>query len=149
MVKKRGSTHLSNDQISLIVEWILSQHETPSLQDVCRTLLRRFGIERQPDTIRKRPEIKHALETHRSRERIDGVRTKLRPTSRKFEQLKRERDRLLMQVETLQAENSALIERNLSLVNAMKARQVPASSLERPLGIIDRAPTELPSRRTR
>lgn len=149
MAKKRGSTHLSDDQISWVVDWILSQNETPSLKDVCQTLLRRFGIERQPDTIRKRPEIKHAIETLRSRGPIDGVRTKLRPTSRKFEQLTRERDRLLIQVERLRTENGELIERNLRLVNAMKARQVPAISVERPLGIIDRAPTELPSRRTR
>ncbi|WP_072706942.1 hypothetical protein [Donghicola eburneus] len=146
MAAPRPSKHLKSEQIAWITDWILNQPSVPSLADICEALLSRFAIQRSPDSIRHRPEIKRALTARREAEKSGRTSTAPRLTSRRMAQLEQKIVRLSAEVLDLQEQRDALIESNLRMTNAMKAHGIPARQMERPLAPVNRDRTELPKR---
>lgn len=145
----KGVKQLREKQIAWLTDWILARKDVPTYRDICAALEARWGIQRDPDVIRKRKEVQRALDARKKAEKENRPSPSRRPTARRMEQLEGQVQRLSAQVAALEAERDALVERNLMLVNAMKANQLPESRIERPLGPINRDPTELQTRRPR
>lgn len=145
----RGVKQLQVQHLDWLSDWIIGRKITPSYSDICEALEARWGVRRAPDVIRKRKEVQRALSARKEAERNKRQSPRLRPTARRMEQLESQVERLTAENAALRSERDAVIERNLMLVNAMKAHQVPESRIERPLGPINRDPTKLQTRNSR
>lgn len=142
----RPPKHMRPEQIDWITNWILRRTSVPSLAEICDALLSRFGVQRDPDSIRHRIEIKRALTARREAEKADRTPASRRPTSRRMTQLEAEIVRLTSEVLNLKQQRDALIETNLQMINAMKALSIPERQMQRPLAPVNRDRTELPGR---
>lgn len=143
----KGVKQLRDKHVTWLTDWILSSKDVPSYREICDALEARWGIQRDPDVIRKRPEVQRALSARKTAEKSNRPVQSKRPTTRRMEQLENQVARLDAEVAALKAERDALVERNLALINAMKANQIPEHRIERPLGVINRDPTVLQTRR--
>lgn len=146
MTTPRPPKHMSPDQIDWITNWILSRTSVPSLAEICDALLSRFGVRRDPDSIRHRAEIKRALTARREAAKADRTPSSRRPTSRRMAQLEAEIVRLTAEVLDLQQQRDAVIEKNLQMINAMKSLSIPERQMLRPLAPVNRDRTELPGK---
>ncbi len=142
----KGAKHLSSQHIDWLLSWITNQSDQPSYREVCSALEKRWGIERDPDTIRRRKEIKRVMDAKKTAAKQQPASKSDKPTQRRLNQLSAEVQRLRTQVIQVTAERDELLERNLRYLNAMKVSQVPEQRWERPLAPVNRDPTELPSR---
>jgi hypothetical protein len=143
----KGVKQLTPAHISWLTDWIIDHKDVPSYRDICYALHARWGIRREPDVIRKREDVRRAIAARKKAEKERRAPPSRRPTARRMEQLERQVQRLSAQVTSLEAERDALIERNLRLVYAMKANQIPETRIERPLTAVNRDPTELQTKR--
>lgn len=146
MSTPRPSKHMSPEQVDWIANWILNRHSVPTLADICDVLLSRFGVRRDPDSIRHRAEIKRALNARREARKANRTPASRRPTSRRMSQLEGEIVRLNAEVLDVQQQRDALIEKNLRMIHAMKALNIPERQMERHLAPVNRDRTELPKK---
>ncbi len=142
----KGAKHLSPQHIDWLLIWITNQSGQPSYREVCSALEKRWGIKRDPDTIRRRKEIKRVMDAKKTAAKQQPASQSDKPTQRRLNQLNSEVQRLRTEIIRVTAERDELLERNLRYLNAMKVSQVPEQRWERPLAPVNRDPTELPSR---
>jgi predicted nucleic acid-binding Zn-ribbon protein len=145
----KGVKQLRGAHITWLTDWILGAKNVPSYRDICDALEARWGIQREPDVIRKRAEVQRALDARKTAEKNKRPSHSKRPTARRMDQLESQVQRLAAEVAALEAERDALVERNLALVNAMKANRIPENKIVRSLSGINRDPTELQTRRSK
>lgn len=141
MKNTAGSRHLTASEVSELAVWIVSADSVPSWAEVADIAYEKFGVRRTAEAIRRRKELKSALDARRSVPVLRSSERKL--TKRQSESIEAENIRLRAEVERLEIELTALLERNFRLVNAMSLRQIPEHLMERPLPLINRDPTYL------
>jgi hypothetical protein len=148
MPKLNPKRHLSAREVLVTVDWIMHQPDVPSWAEVSAFVRREFGIDRTVEAIRRNADLKAARE---AREAAPKARKIIgpRPTTRKIKALEAEIERLTAEIHLLQGQNSALIQRNLRLINGARVHQIPECDLDRPLVPVNRNPTNLPERRSR
>jgi len=139
MRNTRGSRHLSATDISEIANWIVDAESVPSWAEVANIAYEKFGVRRTVEAIRRRKELKSALDARRSVPVRRSGKRKL--TKRQAESIQAENIRLRAEVARLEIERAALLEQNFRFVNAMALRQIPENLMERPLPPINRDPT--------
>jgi hypothetical protein len=145
MAKGNPKRHLTVGEVRLAADWVLNQGAVPSWDEVRRFVLREFGVDRVVEALRRVPELKAARDARAAAPARRPVRTP-RPTARRLDALESEIQRLGAEVCRLEAENAALFERNLRLVNGARVRQIPERELDRELTPVNRSPTRLPTR---
>lgn len=135
--------HLSNHEVARTADWIRGRATTPSWAEIRAYVLREHGVERTIEALRRNTELKAA--------RIQRAATPQRrrygprPTFRQAAEMATEIDGLRVEIKRLEDEIANLLERNLRLINGASISMITETELDRPLGIINRSPTRLPT----
>lgn len=135
--------HMTPEEVVQTAEWIVAEPEVPSWEAVRRHVLWTFDVDRTTEALRRNAELQRARRLPKpapTHEPPSPVRTK---------GLHNQVIRLRLEVERLEHRNQALFERNLRLINALRALNVPEERMERPIPIAHREGSEPPRGRRR
>jgi transposase len=94
----KGAKHLSPQHLDWLLSWITKQTDLPSYREVCSALEKRWGVERDPDTIRRRKEIKWMMEAKKNEAKQQPSSNSGKPTQRRLNQLSAKVQRLRTRV---------------------------------------------------
>ena len=135
--------HMTSEEIVRTAEWIAAQPDIPSWEAVRSHVPRSFDVDRTTEALRRNAELQRARRLPKPaplREQPSPIRTK---------GLQDQVIRLRLEVERLEQRNLALFERNLRLINALRAHNIPEERMERPIPIAHREGSEPPRGRRR
>lgn len=141
-MKKNDRRHLREHEVTAVCEWIKSQQQKPRWDEVVELINQLFGLKRTLQSVMKNDAFKTAM---RARAKVQYVRPTLgKPTKRKLETMTEEIDRLKVKIAELEAQNLALIEERIEMINFAKSRCFTESDIRRPLIPVDRNASRLP-----
>jgi hypothetical protein len=135
--------HLTAEEIRQTAEWIATEPTVPSWEAVREYVLRSHNVDRTIEALRKNPRLQCARRLPR-RTSPRPRRSPIRPKD-----LQAKVTRLELRVAELEDQNQALFERNLRLINALRARNIPEEKFDRPIPIAHRQASEPPNGRLR
>jgi len=141
-MKIKDKRHLRKDEIAVICEWIKAQPYKPRWNEVVELISQLFGMKRTLQSVMKNEAFKAAM---RARGKVVPKRpVSGKPTTHKLEIMAKEIDRLKVKVAELEAQNLALIEERIEMINFAKSRCFTEVDIRRPLIPVDRQPSKLP-----